>query len=86
MMAVLVFLAVLPVLSLESLGSTQIVMAIYNSYVWVIVDWLTVAAFFWVGLVLVFGIREAHDTSTLWAFVVSAACIAILIWTFWQAH
>ncbi|MHA1959937.1 MAG: YIP1 family protein [Candidatus Thorarchaeota archaeon] len=60
--------------------------AIYQSSIWLTIDYLMTASFVWVGLLLIFGIREAHDTSTIWAFVVSALCIVVLIWTFWQVH
>ncbi|TFF94170.1 hypothetical protein EU546_05255 [Candidatus Thorarchaeota archaeon] len=58
----------------------------YTSGIWYIVDVLTTGGFVWVGFVLIFGIREAHNTSTLWAFVISLLCIIIFGWTFWQAH
>jgi hypothetical protein len=58
----------------------------YNSTVWSIVDFMTTASFVWTGFLLIFGIREAHDTSTMWAVVVAILCTIILGWTFWQAH
>ncbi|NWF95130.1 MAG: YIP1 family protein [Candidatus Thorarchaeota archaeon] len=87
LLAVVVIAAAMPGQNITSLNAwSQIVESIYTSSVWVIVDYMTTAAFFWVGFVLIFGIREAHDTSTLWAMVVSALCMIVLIWTFWQAH
>ena len=58
----------------------------YASDVWIIIDILTTGSFVWTGFLLVFGIREAHDTSTLWAVVVAILCVVVLGWTFWQAH
>ena len=58
----------------------------YSSGIWYTVDVMTTGAFVWTGFLLIFGIREAHNTSTLWAFVVSMLCIIVLGWTFWQAH
>ncbi|UCE10195.1 MAG: YIP1 family protein [Candidatus Thorarchaeota archaeon] len=60
--------------------------AIYESSIWLTVDFLMTASFFWVGFLLIFGIREAHDTSTIWAFIVSVLCMIVLVWTFWQVH
>ncbi len=62
------------------------IMGLYSSFMWDTVDILTMASFFWVGFLLIFGIREAHDTSTLWAFIVSVLCIIVLMWTFIQVH
>ncbi|MGY5859793.1 MAG: YIP1 family protein [Candidatus Thorarchaeota archaeon] len=64
----------------------DIVNFVYTSDVWVIVDILTTGSFVWTGFLLVFGIREAHDTSTLWAVVIAIICVVVLGWTFWQAH
>ncbi len=87
LVALLVVIFYLPAYNITAASSWDgIVMSIYESGVWLTIDYMTTASFFWVGLLLVFGIREAHDTSTGWAFVVSSACIAVLIWTFWQAH
>ena len=58
----------------------------YTSGVWWIIDILTTGSFLWTGFLLIFGIREAHDTSTSWATVVSILCTIVLIWTFWQVH
>ncbi len=58
----------------------------YLSNVWLIIDILTTGSFVWTGFLLVFGIREAHDTSTLWAVIVSMLCTIVLAWTFWQVH
>ena len=64
----------------------NLVMFAYASDVWLIIDIMTTGGFLWTGLLLVFGIREAHDTSTLWAVLVSIICTAVLILTFWQVH
>ena len=58
----------------------------YESAVWSIIDIITTGGFLWAGFLLIFGIREAHDTSTIWAVFVSIICTTILILTFWQAH
>jgi hypothetical protein len=58
----------------------------YSSGIWYTIDIMTTGAFVWTGYLLIFGIREAHDTSTLWAAVVAIACIIVLGWTFWQVH
>ncbi len=63
-----------------------VVMAIHSSGFWIMLDYATAASFAWVGFLLIFGIREAHDTSTEWAFLVSLACMIVLMWTFWQVH
>ena len=63
-----------------------IVQFAYTSRVWSIIDLMTTGSFVWTGFLLVFGIREAHDTSTLWAVVVAILCTIVLGWTFWQAH
>lgn len=83
-----VFFATLPI-EVAGLGDPDIpdiIGSIYTSSMWLTVDYLTVAAFFWTGFLLIFGIREAHDTSTTWAFLVSLGCMIVLIWTFWQVH
>ncbi|MHA2025823.1 MAG: Yip1 family protein [Candidatus Thorarchaeota archaeon] len=58
----------------------------YTSGVWFTIDIMTTGAFIWTGFLLIFGIREAHDTSTFWAAVIAIACVFILGWTFWQVH
>jgi len=58
----------------------------YTSGVWSIIDYMTTGSLVWTGFLLIFGIREAHDTSTLWAVVISILCMIVLGWTFWQAH
>ncbi len=58
----------------------------YTSNVWWIIDILTTGSFLWTGFLLIFGIREAHDTSTLWATIVAILCTIVLVWTFWQVH
>lgn len=63
-----------------------IVNSAYSSGVWYILDIMMTGAFIWTGFLLIFGIREAHDTSTVWATFVSILCIIVLILTFWQAH
>ncbi len=70
-------------------GGTQvsvIISTIYASPTWILIDYMITASFIWVGFLLVFGIREAHNTSTSWAILVSIACMIVLAWTFWQAH
>ncbi len=63
-----------------------IVSQIYSSPLWIMIDYMVTASFLWVGFLLVFGIREAHNTSTSWAIIVSIACMIVLVWTFWQVH
>ena len=58
----------------------------YTSNVWWIIDIITTGSFLWTGFLLIFGIREAHDTSTSWATVVAILCTIVLVWTFWQVH
>ncbi len=58
----------------------------YTADIWIIIDIMTTGSFIWTGYLLIFGIREAHDTSTLWAAVIAIACILVLGWTFWQVH
>ncbi|MFX1605526.1 MAG: YIP1 family protein [Promethearchaeota archaeon] len=58
----------------------------YTSGIWFTIDVMTTGAFLWTGYLLIFGIREAHDTSTMWAALVAIACIIVLVWTFWQVH
>ncbi|OLS29710.1 MAG: hypothetical protein ThorAB25_14950 [Candidatus Thorarchaeota archaeon AB_25] len=58
----------------------------YTSGIWFTIDIMTTGAFLWTGYLLIFGIREAHDTSTMWAAFVAIACVVVLIWTFWQVH
>jgi len=64
----------------------DLVMFAYASNVWWIIDIMTTGGFLWTGFLLIFGIREAHDTSTVWAVFVSIICTAVLILTFWQVH
>ncbi|MHA1481720.1 MAG: YIP1 family protein [Candidatus Thorarchaeota archaeon] len=71
---------------LSIFSESQIVQLIFASPVWLTIDYMTTAAFVWVGFLLIFGIREAHDTSTLWAILVSTGCMIVLGWTFWQVH
>lgn len=58
----------------------------YTSGIWFTIDIMTTGAFLWTGYLLIFGIREAHDTSTIWAAFVAIACVVVLVWTFWQVH
>lgn len=58
----------------------------YTSGIWFAIDVMTTGAFLWTGYLLIFGIREAHDTSTMWAALVAIACVVVLVWTFWQVH
>jgi hypothetical protein len=58
----------------------------YTSSIWFTIDIMTTGAFAWTGFLLIFGIREAHDTSTMWASLLAIACVIVLAWTFWQAH
>lgn len=58
----------------------------YSSGVWQTLDIMMTGAFLWTGFLLIYGIREAHDTSTAWATIVSILCMVVLILTFWQAH
>jgi hypothetical protein len=58
----------------------------YHLDVWFVIDIMTTGAFVWTGFLLIFGIREAHDTSTIWAVVVAILCTIVLGWTFWQVH
>ena len=64
----------------------SVIQDIYQSGFWMTIDYLTTASFVWVGFLLIFGIREAHDTSTIWATLVAIACMLVLVWTFWQVH
>lgn len=64
----------------------DIVMWAYTADVWLIIDIMTTGSFIWTGYLLIFGIREAHDMSTLWAAVIAIACVIVLGWTFWQVH
>jgi hypothetical protein len=58
----------------------------YTSGIWFTIDVMTTGAFLWTGYLLIFGIREAHDTSTIWAALIAIACVIVLVWTFWQVH
>jgi hypothetical protein len=73
-------------LDLGASNLESIILSIYNSDLWLTIDYMTMAAIIWVGFLLVFGVREAHDTSTGWAFLISVACMIVLVWTFWQVH
>ena len=92
LVSIIVVLAVMPgypgVLTPAELAAVtpDIVAWAYTSGVWYTIDIMTTGAFVWTGYLLIFGIREAHDTSTLWAAVVAIACIIVLGWTFWQVH
>jgi len=95
LLAIVVILVVLPdyptIVNFSDPGALvaitpDIVNFAYTSNVWWIIDILMTGSFLWTGFLLIFGIREAHDTSTLWATVVAILCTIVLIWTFWQAH
>jgi len=95
LLSIIIVLAVVPYFptvinpyDAESLAAItpDIVQFAYASDVWRIIDIITTGGFLWTGFLLVFGIREAHDTSTQWAVFVSIICTAILILTFWQVH
>jgi hypothetical protein len=85
--AIIVILTTLPTFDANLASRYSVIIdAIYMSPSWEIIDLMTVGAFFWTGFLLIFGIREAHSTSTRWAAFVSLACMIVLIWTFWQVH
>ncbi|MFW9967663.1 MAG: YIP1 family protein [Candidatus Thorarchaeota archaeon] len=85
--AVFVILSSLPAFDANLASQYGLIIdQIYQSPSWLTIDLMTVGAFFWTGFLLIFGIREAHDTSTMWAAFVSLACMIVLIWTFWQVH
>lgn len=86
-LAIAIILAILPTydVNLQSQFST-VIAQVYEPSNWMVIDYLTTGAFVWTGFLLIFGIREAHDTSTLWAALVSLACMIVLVWTFWQVH
>lgn len=95
LLAIIIILVVLPeyptIVNFSDPGALvaitpDIVNFAYTSNVWWIIDILTTGSFLWTGFLLIFGIREAHDTSTLWATVVAILCTIVLIWTFWQVH
>jgi len=95
LLAIIIILVVLPeyptVVNFADPGALgaiapDIVNFAYTSGVWWIIDILTTGSFLWTGFLLIFGIREAHDTSTLWATIVAILCTIILAWTFWQVH
>jgi len=87
LIGLILILVFIPAISVENPSTwSTIVQQIYNSEIWTTLDYLTTASFVWVGFLLIFGIREAHETSTIWAFVVSVLCIIVLGWTFWQVH
>jgi hypothetical protein len=85
--AIFVILASLPAFPANLASQYDLIIdQIYRSPSWLTIDLMTVGAFFWTGFLLIFGIREAHDTSTMWAAFISLACMIVLIWTFWQVH
>jgi hypothetical protein len=87
LIAIVFVLAAMSPIAFESYGSWQgVFTALYASPIWLTIDWITQISFLWVGFLLIFGIREAHDTSTQWALVVSILCMIVLSWTFWTAH
>jgi hypothetical protein len=84
---VVIFASINPVLLDErTTNLDSIVLSIFNSDLWLTIDFMTMAAVVWVGFLLVFGIREAHDTSTGWASLMAMACMIVFVWTFWQVH
>ncbi len=87
LLAILIILFTFPLQDVNQQSELiNVVFTVFNSDIWTTIDYLTVASFFWIGFLLIFGIREAHETSTLWAFMVSLAVMIVLNWTFWQAH
>jgi hypothetical protein len=87
LIGLLVVSAVMPSYPVEDAASwPSVIGSVYGSGLWLIIDYMTTAAFVWVGFLLTLGIREAHDTSTVWAFIVAVACMIVLGWTFWQVH
>ncbi|MGY5861677.1 MAG: YIP1 family protein [Candidatus Thorarchaeota archaeon] len=87
LIATVFVLAAMEPIAFESYGSWELVFgALYASPMWLTIDWITQISFLWVGFLLIFGIREAHDTSTMWALVISILCMIVLSWTFWTAH
>jgi hypothetical protein len=93
--SILVLLAILPqypdVVNFYNPAALQAITPIlvqwaFDNGVWYILDIMTTGSFIWTGFLLIFGIREAHNTSTLWALIVSILCMIVLGWTFWQAH
>ena len=88
LVALLVIYLLIPTIhvDIETSNLDLLVLGIFQSDLWLTIDYMTMIAIVWVGFLLVFGIREAHDTSTGWAFVMSVACMIVLVWTFWQVH
>jgi hypothetical protein len=86
LVALLYVFLVMPTYSLGTTPSPEIISSIFQSDMWTIIDYMTTVSFVWVGFLLIFGIREAHNTSTGWATLVAIACMLVLTWTFWQAH
>ncbi|MFW9846601.1 MAG: YIP1 family protein [Candidatus Thorarchaeota archaeon] len=87
LVAIAVILVTFPTYDVNLASQFSAVIAqVYDPSNWMVIDYLTMGAFFWTGFLLIFGIREAHDTSTLWAALVSLACMIVLVWTFWQVH
>ncbi|MHA1907236.1 MAG: YIP1 family protein [Candidatus Thorarchaeota archaeon] len=68
------------------MSAAAIVADVYSSGIWFAIDIMATLSFVWVGFLLIFGFREAHDASTTWAIIVSIACMIVLAWTFWQIH
>ncbi len=84
---ILVILATMPSFPVDLASQHSLVIdQVFLAEQWVTIDYLTIAAFFWTGFLLIFGIREGHDTSTQWATLVSIACMIVLVWTFLQVH
>jgi len=85
LVGLLVLFALLPEYALRGpldpggMTQVEIVAAVYSSSIWITLDYLVLISFVWVGFLLIFGIREAHDTSTTWAILVSIACMMVLM-------
>ena len=89
LIAILIILIAMPTFSVTGFSETvvdQAITLVFNAGWWLTIDYMTTISFVWVGFLLIFGIREAHDTSTEWAVIVSILCMIVLTWTFWQAH
>ena len=87
LVGILLILATMPTFNVDLASQhAYIINQVFQAEQWRTIDYLTVIAFMWTGFLLIFGIREGHDTSTQWAAVVAIACIFVLVWTFWQVH
>jgi hypothetical protein len=93
LIAILIVLVAMPTFELSGGGGQfdpglipLAIEQVFNAGWWLTIDYMTNISFVWVGFLLIFGIREAHDTSTEWAVIVSILCMIVLSWTFWVAH